>query len=237
MLPSASVMRYQNSLINNTSLSYCETNDIYKLRSLKRISIVPYYIKNNTIYYFLCVDSDYGMLTDPGGTIENGEDPISAATRELYEESMGIFDYRSNQSIDFIKNNSTAIYNNKMAIIFQYIEVESPDDLCYIFRERYEEKLLDKNTPSTSLENSYLLWISQNDLKLLCNDKKVSLPESLKQLLLPNLSLSKELITPKLAITTKIIEDFLKGPDYYMEIWEPVKNLLKYSLNTQAIIL
>jgi hypothetical protein len=209
MLPSPSVIRYQNNLINNKAFKKCDTKDIYKIKTLKRIGIIPYYIINNVIYYFLCVDANYGTFTDPGGTIERGEDFLISATRELYEESMGTFDYRSSDNIEFIKNSSTLIHNNIMGIIFQYIKLDSPDDICYIFRERYEQALLNKNTEKHLIENSYLLWISQDDLKLLCSDNfhgKIPLPESLKELLLPNPLLPKNLIIPKCAITQDVIK-------------------------------
>src|SRR5690242_8304144 len=92
----------------------------------KRAGIIPYYKSKKDIYYALFIDATYNQFTDGGGCINFLENPIDAAIRELYEESLGIFDFRSDYLKEQIIEHSECIYTDETLCIFQ--EINFPND-------------------------------------------------------------------------------------------------------------
>jgi ADP-ribose pyrophosphatase YjhB (NUDIX family) len=66
-------------------------------KSRKKTKVVPYTVINNDLYVLLCKESwntpenrnKYSMI---GGSCESGETIVESAARELFEETIGIFD-------------------------------------------------------------------------------------------------------------------------------------------------
>ncbi len=79
-----------------------------------------------TIKYFcLAVDSKYGNLTDFGGGVKKYETFAGAASRELEEESLGVFKIGP----ETIYNCSTAVYDFNTIIMFLRIEDSRTESL------------------------------------------------------------------------------------------------------------
>lgn len=71
----------------NTTLDRCINLPI------KRITIIPYVQLGGKIYYPMFVSSVYLELCDAGGAVQTGmTDILDAGFRELYEESLGLFE-------------------------------------------------------------------------------------------------------------------------------------------------
>lgn len=144
--------------------------------SFTRASVVPYFVVDGERRFLFGVSSDSDLLCDLGGGVDENEDFIDAAIRELYEESMGLI------SIDYdsILENSIAMYNEFNVVLFILVEIEDADELCNQFHETYIEGIQD-NLDSVYLETSYMLWISESDLRLLCKGEEVYIPESIEE--------------------------------------------------------
>lgn len=156
-------------------VSRSNTSEIPADRRFHRAGIIPYCQHDEVNYFFMSVDARYRQLTDPGGTIFRGEDFISGACRELEEESLGIFDLRSEENRDKIRNNSIAYYSDDMIIIFQRVEVKSMLEICTRYKEKYHKMKKDGFRP----ENSHLIWVTENHLLYLLLGKEVSIPTEL----------------------------------------------------------
>ena len=166
------------------------TSKISKRNTITRAGIIPYCTIHKENYYFLCIDSKYGSIIDPGGHLDEGEDFISAAVRELCEETFCIFNYHDAECTKSVKNNSIASRNYDTVCIFQYFQLKSPlpfDEMslfCEHFRIRYLEAIKSDKIPKTSIENSYMIWVSESDLKQVIKVKhfsnRVPLPISLR---------------------------------------------------------
>lgn len=193
----------------------------------KRSSIIPFFVKNNTKYYFMAIGRDYGSIIDMGGKIDPGESFITSSIRELNEESIGVFDYR--QYEDQIINDSITIYDDDNIVTFIEIDVSvnSPNDLIKEFKENYQEKITDKNTQSIYLENIYMIYISEDDLRILCKstDDNVKIPYKLSKVLKPYNNIQEEFKYPSdVNFITK--KTFLKGLTYYPAIYPKLKKTL-----------
>ncbi len=62
----------------------------------QRAGVIPYTVDPHSgeVYLAVCVDRDYGEITDAGGAADLRESLPAAAIRELFEESAGLFDFR-----------------------------------------------------------------------------------------------------------------------------------------------
>jgi len=157
------------------------TNEIIS-HNFKRSSIIPYFISNNENYYFLAIDSESKNLTDMGGKIENGENFLESAIRELEEESLNIFTQFSPS--DFKK--SISIYDENNIITFKKIKIdfEEADDMCKNFKKKLKKIKKLKNPPEHLIENDSILYISENELKNICKGKtSVKMHEKFLELL------------------------------------------------------
>lgn len=149
-------------------------NDI---KRIKRCAIIPYFILNDEKYFMLAIDKNRGYLTDLGGNINNGEDFITSAIRELYEESLQIIDLRDNY--DHVKNNSISYINGRYCIIFQPFSRINALKISLRFREKYLDPSSQELDP-VFLENSYLIYISEKKLlKLIDGRDDIKLPNDL----------------------------------------------------------
>lgn len=131
-----------------------------------RAGAVPFFQIESDIWYALFINAQYNQLTDAGGGIKVGENPIKTALRELSEESNGIF------SFDDFDDTDIVIYNNRVLEVFKKVDVRTKEQMIEEqneYRRRYEEKILSKQRGEAynkyMIENSFLLWINESDLK------------------------------------------------------------------------
>jgi len=144
----------------------------YVSKKFIRSGIIPYIRENNETIYFFCIDTKYNEITDPGGSVKKNENFLDASLRELEEETLGLFDFRDMK--DFIENNSIIVYNRSYCMIFQQCQVEDKLNICKTYLDRYE---INKDKEP---ENSFLIWIKEEDLKKMSMGEKVNMPEELK---------------------------------------------------------
>jgi hypothetical protein len=148
--------REDKTLINHKPNLINEEKISFKINEVNRNIVDNVILENcerkiNRIYGF-GVDCQYGTLTDFGGGIKYkyDKDPVSAALRELKEESLGLFDF-SKKSIQ----DCCCIYNEEILIIFIPIYI-SPKISTLFFNN-----LVSKEPKP---EVSRLEWISEKDL-------------------------------------------------------------------------
>ena len=125
-----------------------------------RSGVIPYTVIDNTKYFCLAIDSMYGTLTDFGGTIRKYETFTRAAARELYEESLGVFNYNSRYIYDY----SQAIYDKKLIILFLRLDIQNLD----ITVKEFHRKFLRVNKSETSS----IMWIPENIFYMLIKTGK-----------------------------------------------------------------
>lgn len=179
--PKYSVSKFRRT---HRTATKCLTSEIPHPNNLKRTGITPFCKKDGANIYFICVDAKYGSLTDPGGGFgpPETEDFVVGGTRELNEETMGIFDYTSDVCIEHVRNNSVAIHDGSMVMMFQAVDTTDPDKICQLFRRRYLHAV-STGADKHLIENSHLLWITESNLKRLSYGASVELPKSLKELM------------------------------------------------------
>jgi hypothetical protein len=143
------LINHKPNLINEEKISF-KINDVNK----NIINNVVSETKNSNInrIFGFGVDFQYGTFTDFGGGIKYkyDKDAVSAALRELKEESLGLFDFNK-QMIQ----NCCCIYNKDILIIF--IPILIKPEIC----NNYFSTLVKKETKP---EVSKLEWISEKDL-------------------------------------------------------------------------
>jgi hypothetical protein len=119
-----------------------------------RSGVIPYTFIDGVKHFCMGIDFTYGTLTDFGGGVKKNENFLLAALRELYEESLGIFDFLYKQDLDKISKNSIAVYDEKMCIFFIDVKVKSIDSTVKEFDNRVHKV--------TKSENSGICWIPEN---------------------------------------------------------------------------
>jgi len=146
-----------------------------------RAGVIPYTMSPDGVrIFYLCVDANYGDLTDASGSIGSDESLLVGAARELCEETIGIFDFR--QHIDMLREESVAIYTPREMIIIQPVRIEmTPVQVCYHYRELYISAL-ELCVDNRHIESSYLMYITEPDLLRLIQGNIVSIPDDLKGL-------------------------------------------------------
>lgn len=111
-------------------------------RNFKRAGVIPYTIIDDVKYFCLGVDSRYGTLTDFGGQAKKYETFTKTASRELLEESLGIFNLSSSGLYKYSK----AVYNKDMIILFIRLNLESFDKYKKEFSQRFKKSLVSENS-------------------------------------------------------------------------------------------
>lgn len=69
-------------------INCCNLSEVY----IKRVSVVPYILKNDSLFFLLARDKNFGDITDLGGCSYSDESALEAGIREFKEESFNIFD-------------------------------------------------------------------------------------------------------------------------------------------------
>jgi hypothetical protein len=130
----------------------CLTSTVSRKIQFKRAGIIPYATFNGVRYYLMAIDSKYNELTDFGGQVKNRESFLDAACREFHEESLGFFDYTSDESKALVRESSFAIHDERDTIIlFQEIECTDPTAIV----EEYKRRAAGQGVQ----ENIGVLWI------------------------------------------------------------------------------
>lgn len=80
----------------------------------ERCGVIPYYVKNGHLHFYVGVDRKYSELTDFGGRSNGNEDYIVTAVRELKEEARFTFEVPTYEQI----RNCICLYNDNDIIIF-----------------------------------------------------------------------------------------------------------------------
>jgi hypothetical protein len=119
-----------------------------------RSGVIPYTVIDDVRYFCMGIDFTFGTLTDFGGGVKKNENFLLAALRELYEESLGIFDFLYKQDFEKIKSHSISVYDEKMCILFVDVKVENIDATVKEFDNRFHHV--------TRSENSGICWIPEN---------------------------------------------------------------------------
>jgi len=131
-----------------------KTQSIPSKYKFLRSGVIPYTVINEKKYFCLGVDAKYGTLTDFGGGVKRGEDFVVAGCRELEEESLGIFDFTSEENIKKVRENSITIYDSSLAVIFIDVKVDNMNQISELYH------LL--SMKQTRLENSGIIWIPED---------------------------------------------------------------------------
>lgn len=132
--------------------------DLLSVQSCYRAGVIPFTKLDNKVYFLLAVDFKTGDLSDFGGGCKKNETLISAAVRELNEESYGVFRNVSEQ----VLYNSFAIVNHKrnIAVFFMYIDSE------WITKAK-DEYLIAILKNSDKFETRDIKWIPEEEFKTL----------------------------------------------------------------------
>jgi hypothetical protein len=138
---------YTNFYVSHKS----DTNEIPDSTRFKRAGFIPFTDINGKRYFCLGIDAKYGTLTDFGGGVKRHEHFIEAACRELKEESLDIFDFTSDESMEQIKKYTKTVYDENMAIIFVNIKVDNLEDIINLYQKRV--------TLADNPENSNIVWV------------------------------------------------------------------------------
>jgi hypothetical protein len=136
------------------------TNELYLSAHFDRAGVIPYTVINEEKHFCLAVDSTYGNLTDFGGCVKRYELFTRAASRELYEESLGVFDYASKNLYDY----STAVYDKSCIILFLRLDIQNVDISVRDFHRRL--KVVNKS------ESSTIMWVPENIFYMLIKTGK-----------------------------------------------------------------
>ena len=130
----------------------CLTSDLPLKKRFRRAGIIPYAYFRGKQHYLMAIDSKYQELSDFGGQVKHRERFIDAVCRELYEETLGFFDYTSEESKRAVLQSSIAIHDDKETlIVFQEIQCQDPLAVLEEYQRR-ASKLGDQ-------ENSGMLWV------------------------------------------------------------------------------
>ncbi len=150
------ILKRKNKLINDKPNLINEEKISYKINDINKniVNNVVSEVQNSgtTTIFGFGVDCQWGTFTDFGGGIKYKYDknPVSAALRELKEESLNLFDFTENAVQD-----NYCIYNSEIFIIF--IPILIKPDISNIF---FDELVKKEPNP----EVSRLEWMSEKEL-------------------------------------------------------------------------
>lgn len=168
-------------IIKPGSLSYRDVNSKNKpkdadLQNITRAGIVPYYIYNKKVYYEFFIDFNYQQITDAGGKIDyrkDGNNILHTAKREYEEESLNVisYSYLDTENVVFL----ISLIDNTLIIL---MKIYKPINLIRIrdnYRKDYENKVTEELKKAkqnlVSIENSFLIWITDEILRELSFEK------------------------------------------------------------------
>lgn len=180
-----------------------------------RSGLIPYTKINNVIYFILFVDAGYGTIIDGGGHVEYRERHHKTAVREMYEESLGLIIENSDEII----RKSIIIHDNHTKYFVYDIGYIDLEEICYNFRNRYLDCISGDSCHPNTTENSYMIYISKNDLIDICNGKLVSMPKNLKKLL------KKNITEPYKNKDLNYVNEFLSGLNDYPDIYPKLREI------------
>ena len=143
----------------------CLTSDLPLKKRFRRAGIIPYAYFNGTQHYLMAIDSKYQELSDFGGQVKHRESFIDAVCREFYEETLGFFDYTSEESKRALLQSSIAIHDEKETLIL-FQEIQCQDPLAVI--EEYQRR----GSKFGDQENSGMLWVPHNVFVCLYQSKE-----------------------------------------------------------------
>ena len=118
-----------------------------------RAGLIPYTIENGSIYFLLTRDKVSRELGDFGGGVRKTEVALTAALREFYEESHGIFSHIYKSAND-ISNKIAMVDGVKMAMVFVPLESRWITDAQKMF-------MANPATSKKSDEVSELVWVDE----------------------------------------------------------------------------
>lgn len=140
---------------NNLYFSFkCVTEKVPNPKKFMRAGVIPFTIIDDKKYFCLGIDAKYGTLTDFGGGVKRDEHFVTAACRELEEESLGIFDFRSGECMDKLVKNSVTVHDGNTAIIFVNVKVDDMGAISMLYQK--------KCSGITRVENSGIIWIPED---------------------------------------------------------------------------
>jgi len=140
---------------NNLYFSFkCATEKVPNPKKFLRSGVIPFTIIDDKKYFCLGIDAKYGTLTDFGGGVKRDEHFVSAACRELEEESLGIFDFRSEECMDKLIKNSVTVHDGNTAIIFINVKVDDLGAISMLYQKRCYG--------ITRVENSGIIWVPED---------------------------------------------------------------------------
>lgn len=212
-----------------------KTSKVTNEPRILRSGVVPYAMIGGLRYFAFFIDAKYHEITDGGGGVHRGLDFLEEGLRELKEESLGVLDYTS--LAPSIRDVGTTlvgtIQGRRTAMTFFEIQIASLRVLQVMmvrYRRLYQKRRIEQACgewvdPKT-MENSFLLWMAEPDLKELSLEKKVSLDS----------------FTAKLIFATSLPERplLLKAPlfgskqkvESYPRLYDVVRDILRSAFNS-----
>jgi hypothetical protein len=156
---------------------------------INRVGIIPYtrHPQTGLLWFAVCIDAKNGDMSDCGGhRLSSHESLSNAATRELYEESIGIFNLRMLLDSDELVYSSPVATNGTTAIFFLKVDTYEnpvlygfPDDLPAMFAKK-RQVCIERGVENVYLENSAMYWINESDFsKVLATRTKRTPPARL----------------------------------------------------------
>lgn len=192
--------------------------EIVENKDFIRSGVIPYFTLEMKRYYFMFIDRKYGGLIDGGGHIEVGENFISCAVRELSEESLNIFNY----SYEDLRTKSLCYYDKNTIVLFPEVEINSLKEAlsyCVQFRESYLDCERKGNCKKESIENSYLIYISEGELLSVLHGDDVEMNNELVELFAKNPTVPTK--------NSKLALEFRQGLLYYPSPYHVISNLIE----------
>jgi len=150
---------------NNLYFSFkCITENVPNPKKFFRAGVIPFTIIDSKKYFCLGVDTKYGTLTDFGGGVKRDEHFLTAACRELEEESLGIFDFKSKDCMEKLQKNSITIHDGNTAIVFVNVRIDNLEEISRLYQSRYSRL--------NRAENSGIMWIPEDSFFYLIKSGK-----------------------------------------------------------------
>lgn len=128
----------------------------------KKVLVVPYTLVDSKMKTLMCFSAKHKEWTFICGTIEQGESPIDAAIRELYEETKNIIDVPKHcleQNLNFEYNN---VYKDRMyrCHVF-FVDITNFIRSGISFTTEFNRKIMKGYEYN---ENSYIKFMSHQEV-------------------------------------------------------------------------